>query len=131
MGLCTRCKTITAGQASCQLVIKVMKGCVQGIQRCFKKCCGMCCDCCGSATIHSVWCCAVCVTGEDSTRYHGKEDVAPNQKRPEYCNGTCRGAKQARRIHRKNLRLLKRRGANTSKMVAWWEKPYTCTCVLR
>lgn len=64
--------------------------------------------------------------------YTGKiEEMSPDTKRPAYCDGTCSGAKRARRQFRKEQRVLKRRGESTAGMGAWWEKPYTCTHVVK
>ena len=52
-------------------------------------------------------------------------------QRPTTCDGMCSGAKKARRLHRKHLRMLKRQKAKDFEITAWWEKPYTCTCVVK
>lgn len=78
------------------------------------------------------WGATVIASGKNDTKYVGREAVtAKNARRPLNCDGMCRGAKQARRIHRKKLRVLKRRGVKPGKMLAWWEKSYNCTCVVR
>ena len=98
----------------------------------FSTCYGKLCGCLFSATTNIAWGAAVITSGKNETKYVGREDlVSKNVKRPVNCDGMCRGAKKARRIHRKKLRLMKRRGARMNKMNAWWEKSYNCTCTVK
>lgn len=50
-------------------------------------------------------------------------------RRPKRCNGMCTGAKVARRNHRKQMRMNKRKGMKNE--MPWFAKPYTCTCKLK
>ena len=50
-------------------------------------------------------------------------------KRPRVCDGMCRGARVARKTHRRKVRVLRRKGMAVSE--AWWESGYECTCRVR
>lgn len=50
-------------------------------------------------------------------------------KRPRVCDGMCRGARVARKAHRRKVRVLRRKGMAVSE--AWWESGYECTCRVR
>ena len=98
--------------------------------------CGECkdsvCDILFCGLINMVWGGAVLVEGKNRANYVGREGLmSKSVRRPVNCDGMCRGAKQARKIHRKKLRLMKRRGARMGKIGPWWEKKYTCTCTVR
>lgn len=124
--------THIAGEANCQCCMKSTKKCCDCCCQCIQTVFGKLCSCCFKATTDVAWCCTVCATGKNSLKYIGTENIASSKaRRPINCDGMCRGARQARRLHRKKLRVLKRRGARTAKMFAWWEKPYNCTCVVR
>lgn len=127
------------GDANCDFCLKTLKYMWLGC----KCCCGnsyrlfiyvlsKLCRCFFKTGVNMVWGAAVIATGRNETKYIGREtEVKKNTRRPMNCDGMCRGARQARRMYRKKLRVLKRRGAKTAKMLAWWEKGYTCTCVVR
>lgn len=68
------------------------------------------------------------VTGEKDSDALGVE-TGRGWRRPRYCDGMCRGAKLARRQHRKEMRMNKRMG--NYKETPWYTKKYTCTCVVR
>lgn len=55
--------------------------------------------------------------------------VARGWRRPRHCNGMCSGAKDARRRHRKQMRINKRKGMKND--IPWFQKPYTCTCKVK
>ena len=55
--------------------------------------------------------------------------VARGWRRPRHCNGMCAGAKDARRRHRKQMRINKRKGMKSD--IPWFQKPYTCTCKVK
>ena len=57
------------------------------------------------------------------------KSVERGWRRPQRCNGMCGGAKVARRNHRKQMRINKRRGMKNE--MAWFQKPYTCTCKVK
>ena len=50
-------------------------------------------------------------------------------RRPVKCNGMCSGAKVARHLHRKQMRINKRKGAKSD--TVWYQKPYRCSCKVR
>ena len=54
-----------------------------------------------------------------------------NTQRPATCDGMCRGAKAARRLFRRKMRLLKRKGITPPENAIWWQTKYECTCVVR
>lgn len=120
------------GEVSCPMCTKPAKATCQVIATIAAFCGSTLCNCLSRTTTNLAWGAGVAARGKDRTKYIGREGlVSKNAKRPINCDGMCRGAKQARRIHRKKIRLLKRRGAKTEKMVAWWEKSYNCTCVVK
>ena len=65
---------------------------------------------------------------KNRAKYVGRETLS---RRPLNCDGMCHGAKRVRRIHRKKLRLMKRRGAKIDKVGPWWENKYECTCIIK
>lgn len=119
------------GEVKCPAVDKPAKAVFKIFCEIFKLCGGTMCSCLTSTTLNLAWGTTVIAKGKDATKYIGREDLSSNAKRPINCDGMCRGAKQARRIHRKRLRLMKRRGAKMGKVGPWWEKKYNCTCVVR
>ena len=54
------------------------------------------------------------------------KDYEKGWRRPRSCNGMCEGARTARRLHRKQMRINKRKGMKTE--TAWYQKKYECTC---
>ena len=87
---------------------------------------------CWSDSRRTCLCCfakfSTTITGESDTDALGVE-TGRGWRRPQYCDGMCRGAKLARRRHRKEMRMNKRRGVY--KDTPWYTKKYTCTCVVR
>ena len=49
---------------------------------------------------------------------------------PPYCNGSCKGAKIRRKIHRKEIRINKRAGLKVEE-TPWFKTKYTCTCKVK
>lgn len=80
----------------------------------------------------SCLCCFSCVgqliTGEkDQTPTTiATGDYERGWRRPKACNGMCQGAKMARRLHRKQMRINKRKGMKNE--TPWYHKKYECTC---
>ena len=58
-----------------------------------------------------------------------EKKVGRGWRRPRNCNGMCAGAKSARRRHRKQMRINKRKGMKSD--IPWFQKPYTCTCQVK
>ena len=55
--------------------------------------------------------------------------VGRGWRRPRHCNGMCAGAKDARRRHRKQMRINKRKGKRSD--IPWFQKPYICSCKVK
>lgn len=80
--------------------------------------------------------CCLCCCAFVGQRLTGQKDHTPTTiqmndyergwRRPRACNGMCTGARTARRLHRKQMRINKRRGLKTE--TAWYQKKYECTC---
>ena len=79
--------------------------------------------------------CCLCCCAFFMERVTGKEhiDTATDMSvyergwlRPRQCNGMCPGARQARRLHRKQMRINKRKGMKNE--TAWYQKKYNCNC---
>ena len=95
------------------------------------KICGRCCEFCQR---YSLCMCALTVTtltGQKDYTAQARDDYLYKRgwRRPRQCDGMCSGAKQARRSHRKQMRINKRKGMKNE--TAWFQKPYTCTCKVR
>ena len=58
-----------------------------------------------------------------------EKKVGRGWRRPRHCDGMCSGAKDARRRHRKQMRINKRKGMKSD--IPWFQKPYTCTCKVK
>ena len=86
----------------------------------FHRCCLCCFACVGQA-----------VTGEkDHTpTMIQKADYERGWRRPRSCNGMCEGARTARRLHRKQMRINKRKGMKNE--TPWYQKKYECTCKVK
>lgn len=118
--------------AICTAVTTAVKVCCSAICTGVATCAKTFCSCCCSTVLNVVWGVGVAAKGKDKTKYVGRENMVDrNAKRPVNCDGMCTGAKKARRVHRKKLRMLKRQGAKATKITVWWEKPYTCTCIIK
>lgn len=90
-------------------------------------------ECMTSCERSIVFCCAkaFCVLslGRAQTtniELAAERKVGRGWRRPRHCNGMCSGAKDARRRHRKQMRINKRKGMKSD--IPWYQKPYTCTC---
>lgn len=116
-----------------QIACPAIKECCNGMSTCTSVCLATFCQCFTKTVLNAAWMAKLAAgDGKDKTRHVGQEDMVDRGAvRPVTCDGMCSGAKKARRIHRKKLRMLKRRGAKETKVTVWWEKPYTCTCVVK
>ena len=94
----------------------------------YSRVCGGCERCC-------LCCCAFfgqALTGQKdhtATARQAADFESGGWRRPRTCNGMCSGAKQARRNHRKQMRINKRKGMKNE--TAWYQKPYNCTCKVK
>ena len=90
--------------------------------------CESCCECCSrySLCIFSTTFATVTMQKEHTAQ---ARDTRKGWRRPRQCDGMCSGAKHARRAHRKQMRINKRKGMKNE--TAWYQKPYTCTCNVR
>lgn len=87
-----------------------------------EKCCMLCCA--------KVFCCLTFGRAQtNDIEIAVDRKVGRGWRRPRHCNGMCTGAKDARRRHRKQMRINKRRGMKSD--IAWFQKPYTCTCKVK
>ncbi|XP_019853252.1 PREDICTED: uncharacterized protein LOC109582771 [Amphimedon queenslandica] len=115
-----------------QIALPAMNQCCGAMSRCVSLCCSAFCICCTKTALNTAWKASKLTSGKDTSRHVGQEDVVESgAQRPRTCDGMCSGAKKARRLHRKHLRMLKRQKAKDFEVTAWWEKPYTCTCVVK
>lgn len=106
------------------------KGLYRGCRECFR----VCCSCLVKEAVSTVSGAVDVITGKplDKDVDVGIEDRSDiNIRRPATCDGMCRGAKRARRLFRKKMRLLKRKGRKPPENAIWWETKYECTCVVR
>ncbi len=87
------------------------------------RCCEKCCTCCFGVTL-------CLLTGGRSRKDEvAVRKVGPGWRIPRTCNGMCRGAKLARKNHRKLIRMNKRKGMKNE--TPWYQKRYKCTCKVR
>ena len=101
-----------------------------------KKICDKWCPACYSCVCGTFQRCCLCcfafvgqkVTGEKDHEptIIQKSDYERGWRRPRSCNGMCSGARTARRLHRKQMRINKRKGMKNE--VAWYQRKYECTC---
>ena len=78
-------------------------------------------------------CCARLTTGktEFTETATNMSKLERGWRRPRKCNGMCAGARKARRNHRTQMRINKRKGVNIDRETPWFSKPYTCSCIIR
>ena len=101
-------------------------------QKIVNKWCPACYKCVSGSLQRCCLCCFSCI-GQTVT---GKKDHKPTTvgiseyergwRRPRACNGMCEGARTARRLHRKQMRINKRKGMKNE--TVWYQKKYECTC---
>ena len=132
LGSCKVLHMLLTGQIDYPALTKPWKCALDCLQNVCGKWCPMIIDRCGDCCQRHCLCvCAACVTtvtGEKAYTAQAR-DTKPGWRRPQTCDGMCSGAKQARRAHRRQMRINKRKGMKTQ--TAWFEKPYTCTCQVR
>ena len=110
-----------AVQKGTEMMQKVSNEWCPALHRCMTGTFQRCCLCCFS-------CVGQLVTGEkDHTPTTiATRDYERGWRRPKACNGMCEGARTARRLHRKQMRINKRKGMKNE--TAWYQKKYECTC---
>jgi hypothetical protein len=122
------------GDIDCPAITKSIKAIVRVIYITLRECCGSCCKCCGRLGLNIAFGASTSYRRRIRiNKFIGRENMVDRDaKRPVNCDGSCKGAKRARRIFRKRLRVMKRRGVPASRLQGlWWEKPYNCTCVVK
>ncbi len=89
--------------------------------------CGRCCEKCWSLCL----CCSLCLlTGGKSRKEEALvRKVELGWRIPKSCDGMCKGAKLARKKHRKLMRMNKRKGMKNETL--WYQKRYKCTCIVK
>lgn len=132
LGSCKVVHMVLTGQIDYPALTKPWKCALDCLQKVCGRWCPMMCDRCGDCCQRHCLCvCAACVTGVTGKKAYTAQarDTKPGWRRPRTCDGMCSGAKQARRAHRKQMRINKRKGIKSE--TAWFQKPYTCTCQVR
>ena len=75
--------------------------------------------------------CFCCVVKAATVTGGQLQEPADGSQRPLYCDGTCLGARRARKAYRKKLRTMKLTKKTDSLPPPWWKTKYHCTCVVR
>ena len=106
-----------------QLLEKILK---EWFPRAFQAC-TVCCEKSISCCFASTFC--ILTAGRSKKDEGLTRKVGIGWRVPRNCNGMCKGAKFARRKHRKLMRINKRKGMKNE--TAWYQKPYKCTCKVK
>lgn len=95
------------------------------------ECCLRCCECCQRYSLCLCATTVATVTGATDHTTAARDDfwLKRGWRKARQCDGMCSGAKEARRAHRKEMRINKRKGIK--KETVWFQKPYTCTCMVK
>ena len=108
----------------------LLRGLYYGCCQCFR----LFCSCLVDTAVDTVSGAVDVITGKSTADNIGvgvesHSDI--NAQRPATCDGMCRGAKAARKVFRRKMRLLKRKGITPPENAVWWQTKYECTCVVR
>ena len=89
--------------------------------------CSACCEKCVSCCVG--WSLCVVTAGKSRKEEALVRKVGAGWRIPPTCDGMCKGAKFARRRHRKLMRVNKRKGMKNE--TPWYQRPYKCTCKVK
>lgn len=89
--------------------------------------CGNCCEKCTRCCVGTSLC--LLTAGKSRKEEAVVRRVGAGWRIPRACNGMCKGAKLARKNHRKLMRMNKRKGMKRE--TPWYQKRYKCTCKVK
>ena len=132
LGCCKVLHMLLTGQVDYPAITNPLKIVHKVTSSIFGKWCpmiwGKCGECCQRYCLCLFATAVTTVTGQKDYTAQAHE-LRSGWRRPRQCDGMCSGAKQARKAHRKQMRINKRKGLKSD--TAWFQKRYTCTCKVR